>query len=82
MVPILEPTVIDVCTSQEALANAWTQCTSAMFFEENVGHSFLIESLIDYQACTGATVLPAWPSMPAALGTAPDTQNMVILHTG
>ena len=73
LIPVLEPTVIDVCTFQEALANALAQCTSAMFFEENVIHSFLIESLINYQACTGATMLPEWLSIPAVLSTAPDT---------
>ena len=52
-----------------------------MFFEENVGHSFLIKSLIDYQAHTGDTTLPNWPSTPSTLGTAPDTLELRLQET-
>ena len=76
LVPVHEPTVIDVCSFQEALANTLAQCTSPLFFEENVGHSFLIESSINYQARTGVGALPKWPITPAALGTAPDTLQL------
>ena len=58
LVHVHKPTVIDVCSFQEALANALAQCTSALFFEENVEHSFLIESSINYQARTGVSALP------------------------
>ena len=81
LVSVLEPTAIDLCSFQEALANALAQCTSALFFEENLGHSFLIKSLINYQACISANVLPAWPSTPASLGMAPDTLQLRLGET-
>ena len=76
LVLVQEPTVTDACSFQEALANALAQCTSPLFFEENIGHSFLIESSINYQASTGVNTLPEWPTTPAALGTAPDTLQL------
>ena len=50
LVPVQEPTILDVCSFLEALANTLAQCTSPLFFEENIGHSFLVESSINYQA--------------------------------
>ena len=73
LVQVQEPTIIDVRSFQEALADALAQCTSSVFFEENIGHIFLIESSINYQARTGLNVLPEWPTASAALVTAPDT---------
>ena len=63
------------------VVNALAQCTSALSFEENVSHSFLIESCIDYQARTGVNILSKWPTIPAALGTAPDTLQLHICET-
>ena len=81
LVPVHKPTVMDVCSFQEALANALAQSASALFFEENVGHSFLIESYIDYQAHTGVNVLSKWPTTSAALGTAPETPQLRLHET-
>ena len=81
LVPVHKPTVIDVCSFQEALANALAQCTFALFFEENVGHSFFIESSINYQVCAGISALPAWPTTRAALGTAPSTLQLQLRET-
>ena len=75
-VPVQEPTIIDVCFFQETLANALAQCTPYMFFEENISHSFLIKSSINYQARTGLNVLPEWPIALAAHVTATDTLHL------
>ena len=40
LVLVQEPTIVDVCSFQEALANALAQCTPYMFFEEHINHSF------------------------------------------
>ena len=53
LVLVQDPTIIGVCSFQEPLANALAQCTSSVFFEKNIGHSFLIESSINYPARTG-----------------------------
>ena len=79
--PVQEPTIIDVCSFQEALANALAQCTSYIFFEENIRHSFLIESSINYQARTGLTALPEWPIIPVAPVTAVDTLQLRLQET-
>ena len=81
LVPVQEPTITDACSFQEALANALAQCTSPLFFEENIGHSFLIESSINYRAHTGVNALPEWPTTPAALSTAPDTPQLRLRET-
>ena len=81
LVPVQEPTIIDVCSFHEALANALAQYTSYMYFEENIGPSFLIESSINYQARTGLNALPKWPTVPAALVTAPDTLQLRLQET-
>ena len=81
LVPVHKPTVIDVCSLQETLANVLAQDMSALFFEENFGHNFLIESHIDYQVYTDVNVLPKWPTMSAALGTAPDTLQLRFRET-
>ena len=81
IVPVQEPTIIDVCSFQEALANTLAQCTSPVFFEENIEHSFLIESSINYQARTGLNALLEWPPTSAALGTAPDTLQLQLCET-
>ena len=46
-----------------------------------MGHSFLIESSINYQAHTGVSALPEWPATPAALGTTPDTLQLRLRET-
>ena len=81
LVPVREPTIIDVCTFQEALANALAQCTSYMFYEENIGHSFLIESSINYQERTGESVFPEWPDKPSKPTTAGDTLQLRLQET-
>ena len=81
LVPVQEPTVIDVCSFQEALTNVLAHCASPLFFEENIGHSFLIKSSINYQARSGVNALPEWPTTPAALGTTPDTLQLRLHET-
>ena len=46
-----------------------------------MGHSFLIESSINYQARTGVSALPEWPTTPAALGTASDILQLRLSET-
>ena len=76
LVPVHKPNVIDACSFHEALANALVQCTPPLFFDKNVGHRFLIEFSINYQAHTGVNAIPEWPTTPATLGTAPNTLQL------
>ena len=52
-----------------------------MFYEENIGHSFLIEFSINYQARTGENVFPAWPIKPDKPATAVDTLQLRFQET-
>ena len=61
--------------------NALAQCISYMFFEENIGHSFLVESSINYQARTGLTVLLEWPIVPVAPVIAVDILQLHLQET-
>ena len=81
LVPVHKPTVIDVCSFQEALVNALAQCRPTHFFEENVGLRFLNESSINYQARIGVNALLKWPATLAALCTVPDTLQLRLRET-